>query len=110
MKKIIAATGIILISCMLISSYVSAGSPKNISSGSTITEEVPITSEPVKSGYIVSVFAGKIAIYRESDKQAIFTTDCLVQDLPIEDQEKLKQGIYAPTIREADKIIATYCS
>ncbi len=109
MKKMIAITGCILISFILISSYAGAEGTGNIT-GSTITEEVSIASEPPKSGYIVSVFAGKVAIFRESDKQVLFTTDNLACDLPEEDYKKLKKGIYAPTIREADKLIALYCS
>lgn len=109
MKKIIAVTGFILISLIVISSYASAENAKPVI-GSTVTEEVPIASAPPENGYIVSVFAGKVAIYRESDNQVIFTTDNLVSDLPPQDQEFLKRGIYAPTIREADKLIQKYCS
>ena len=109
MKKMIAITGLILISLFVISTYASAENAKPVI-GSSIKEETPIASAPPENGYIVSVFAGKVAIYRESDKQVIFTTDNLVSDLPQQDQEFLKKGIYAPTIREADKLIQKYCS
>ncbi len=109
MKKLLAVTGCVLISVIIISSYASA----HPSGGKTDTGEgspLELTEYNQKNGYIVSIFAGKVAIFRESDEQVLFTTNTFADDLPKADRDMLQKGIIVPTMRDAEKLIQSYCS
>ncbi len=108
MKKLIAVTGILLISSIFITSYLT---PSDYEAAQSQQQDADVrTEQELNSGYIVSVFSGRVALYRKRDKKVLFTTDSLVSDLPAADQERLKQGIEAADMNEADRIIKELCS
>lgn len=86
-----------------------------------------VKSEYVKNnetpGYIIKEFNNKVAIFakNEKEKSTPMTTgnnvekpikilNILVKDLPIEDQNLLKNGIIAESEHELDQIIEDYSS
>ncbi len=112
MKKLLAITGCILISCIIISYYAGGTSPEAMENKGFLFSDTPSVqnTQPTNDGYIVSVFAGRVALYRKSDEKVLFTTDTLVRDLPIEDQKILQQGIEVATRKEADDLLKEYSS
>ncbi len=109
MKKLIAVTGVLLISSIIITSYLTP-SDYEAAQMKNHQEENVQSAQELNTGYIVSVFSGRIALYRKRDKKVLFSTDTLVSDLPEADQNRLKQGIEAADMNEADNIIKELCS
>lgn len=104
MKNIIIVTGAILISSVIITSYLTPGTFGAASDENTVSSPSgsSLSGEP---GYIISSFSGRVALYRKRDGSVLFSTDTLVSDLPDADRDALRKGIDAADMKEADRII-----
>lgn len=109
MKKLLAITGAILISSIIITSFINPTTPGAVKDGESAQQNSQ-QSDSYAQGYIVSEFAGRIALYRIRDNKVLFSTDTLVSDLPKADREALRSGIPAADMKEADRIIAELSS
>ena len=105
MKKIIciAATGVILIGCVLVSAL----------SGTKQSEQTPAAYAQSSSGenrYIIKSEYGRLVVYRKGDETPFMTTETLSGTLPKSDAEKLRQGIEVEGTSNLRKTLEDYCS
>lgn len=104
MKKLIliAVTGVILISCMLISTAAAgstAAGAAEISAADSAEKEFLITSE-----------RGRLVVYRSGEDEPFLTTDTFTSSLPRQDQRKIEDGITVRGEENLRKAIEDYCS
>ena len=103
MKKLLAVTGIILITCVcaeaVFASPVSADPPPKASS-----------EETQSAGYLLREYNGKIAVFKTGEDKPVKITSTQVASLPKQDAKKLKEGISAATRQELEKALEDYCS
>lgn len=104
MKKILFATGAILISCVLISSiYTPSVRAEN-------RDAQAETVAVVDSGYIIRSEGGVIVVYAKGDTSPLMVTDTRVSLLPPEDRKKLETGIEADSRNALYRVLEDYCS
>ncbi len=77
------------------------------------TEDTPPSQKAetsvAKENYKVMAYDDKIAVFLEGNSTPLYTLDTpLVSELPLYDQELLKQGIIAETNSELAKILEDY--
>ena len=82
MKRLLAFTGCFLIMCIIVSGYTG----KNVSGAENgmIQPESQQSESSAENteGYVISVFAGRVAMFRKSDEKVVLSSDTLVRDLP----------------------------
>ena len=101
MKKLVLITGIILITCVCVSSF--AGQ-----SATALTEPAPVTE--VNEGYVVREYNGCVAVFREGRSNPARITSTRTDTLPKSDIKKLREGIRVEDRQTLDKILEDYCS
>ena len=103
MKKLLAATGLILITCVcaeaIYSAPVSADPPPEASS-----------EETQSVGYLLRDYNGKIAVFKAGEDKPLKIASTHIASLPKQDAKKLKAGISADTRQELEKALEDYCS
>lgn len=105
MKKILFATGAILISCVLVSSlYSPSVNAENYSS------EAPNTVAVTDSGYTIRSEGGVIVVYAKGDSSPLMVTDTRIALLPEEDKKRLYQGIDVDSRNALYRVLEDYCS
>ena len=103
MKKLIliAVTGAVLISRVLIGSF-AAGSAAVSDTAASRTEE--------EKAYVISVDSGRVAVFRDGEDKPFMVTDTFVNSLPKTDRLELENGVRVSGERELRKAIEDYCS
>ena len=96
MKKLIAITGVILISC------VCAGSLWAPSAASALQEK----TEP--GSYKIADSGGHVAVFYAD--APLLTTDTLTDSLPRADAKRVREGIPAKSRQEIEKLLEDFCS
>lgn len=103
MKKLVAVTGMILISCVCLGSlYTQTGAARP----HTAVSAEQTTAE----GYYVRDFNGNIAVFVSGSDKPFKVTSTRTSTLPKPDIIKLKNGIYAQNKQELERILEDYCS
>lgn len=104
MKKLIAATGMILITCVCVQSIYTR--PAFAVANPAAAER----NEQSEKGYIVRDYKGKIAVFRTGESLPLKVTRTRTVSLPRQDAKKLKEGIAVETSRDMEKVLEDYCS
>ncbi|MBQ9674090.1 MAG: hypothetical protein IJV39_05645 [Ruminococcus sp.] len=73
----------------------------------TLTEQKTVITEEV---YVLKNDNGRLAVFHEDETEPIITTDTLIENLPYQDQEKLKQGINVTGDKNLRIALEDYCS
>ena len=77
------------------------------------TDEL-VDSQKVKqeqtATYCLKDFQGRLAVFRERENDPIITTDTMVNNLPVDDQKKLKTGVVVKGDVSLRKALEDYCS
>lgn len=100
MKKLIIITGILLISCVVISVLASpapAGSPAD-----TLSQE--------ERRFTLTEEHGRLVVYREGEDGPFLTTDTFVDTLPKSDRQAIEEGITVTGTTRLRKLMEDYCS
>lgn len=103
-KRLIFITGVILITCVIISSAFEAGN--NIRQTVYHAQEV---SETEKT-FVMSSEHGRLVVYRKGEQEPFMTTDTFTYSLPKTDKRQLEQGIEIQGEEELRKTLEDYCS
>lgn len=104
MKKLVLATGIILISCVFMDTIFTPPASADVLSEQTATQT------EASESYLVKDSGGKIAIFTDTSDKPFFVTETYTNSLPKADAERMKQGIRAADKTQLQKIIEDYCS
>ena len=104
MKKLILATGIILISCVFMDTIFAPPAAADVQVAQTAAQ-----TEAVER-YWIKDSDGKIAIYTDGEDKPFFVTETYTNSLPKADAERLRRGIRADDKAQLQKIIEDYCS
>lgn len=118
MKKLIAITGSILISCLIFTSVILPGLPKASADEPEKSELIQESSSQIsvpaekteKEGYILSEYKGCIAVYRASGGEMIYESDVSISRLPPKDRQMLEKGLYVKDQKELNRLLEDYCS
>jgi hypothetical protein len=102
MKKLIAITGVILISC------VCAGSLWAPSAASTQPQTTCMQEKTEPDGYKIADSGGHVAVFYAD--APLLTTDTLTDSLPHADAKRVREGIPAKTRKEIEKLLEDFCS
>ena len=107
MKKVvlIAVTGAILISCVLISSIMSYSASKSAAAAPNVQSETGAENK-----YILSSQNGRLVIFRDGEDKPFLVTDTFVSYLPKADRINLENGVEVTGEKELQKAIEDYCS
>lgn len=106
MKQLILFTGIILFSCVIISS-VTIPAKADSENTEIYTEVFEETKENV---YILKNNNGQLCVYIEGEDKPVLNTDTNISVLPKEDQKRLSEGIEVKGERALHKALEDYCS
>ena len=101
---VIAITGIVLVSCVIISTL-ATGAGREVAraaSQQTISDE--------SRHFVMGERRGRIAVWREGEAEPFMTTDTPVYSLPKADRSKLSRGIVITGESALRKILEDYCS
>lgn len=104
MKKmiLIAVTGVVLISCVLISTLATGpAAAKNTGVEQTVTEE---------KAFVISIENSRVAVFIEGEEKPFIVTDTYANTLPEIDRDELKKGVKVSGEKELQKAIEDYCS
>lgn len=102
MKKLIAITGVILISC------VCAGSLWAPSAASAQPQTTGVQEKTEPDGYKIADSGGHVAVFYAD--APLLTTDTLTDSLPHADAKRVREGIPAKTRKEIEKLLEDFCS
>ncbi len=107
MKKLIliAVTGAILISCVLISAVL-GGSAVESSPG----RQLEASESEDKTVFTLSAQNGRLVVYKEGEDEPFLVTDTYVSSLPKSDRINLENGVEVKGERELKRAIEDYCS
>lgn len=102
MKKIIviAAAGVILISCVLAGEAARGAREAQSGAAQTASENV----------YVVKSEDGKLVVYRKGDSKPFMTTGTLSSGLPRSDARRLENGVEIEGTADLRKALEDYCS
>lgn len=102
MKKLLAITGAVLIAYVILTSVITqdASAPAAVSAHSA--------EEPTESGYTVTVYDGRVAVYQGDTLLRL--TDTPVDSLPKADRVRLYDGITVNSDKELKTILEDFCS
>ena len=103
-KKLILITGIILISCVVISSAFEA----NVQVSETVYQVPEVTN--VQKTFVMSSENGRLVVYRKGEQEPFMTTDTFTYSLPKTDKRQLEEGIEIQGEEELRKTLEDYCS
>ncbi len=103
MKKLVAVTGIILISCVCFGSLYTH--PEAARSYTPAAVE-----QTSAAGYVIRDWNGKIAVFISGRDKPFKVTSTQTATLPKPDIKKLKSGIYTENKQELERILEDYCS
>lgn len=117
MKRIIAATGSVLLICLIISA--SAGR-KQIKADSPENVQVPQANEELSSAqsteesnsvyYTLKEFDKRVAVFESGNTEPVFVSSTYISKLPKDDQKLLSHGIKAFDKKTLNRLIEDYCS
>ncbi|MGN1131093.1 MAG: hypothetical protein ACI4Q8_07040 [Ruminococcus sp.] len=111
MKKLVLITGIIIYTLFSISAVFAASNENTttVEPLSTVATETETATEK-QDKFVVKSHKGRIVAFDCNTNEMIMESDTLVSNLPREDAEILKSGIYANSRDELRKILEDYCS
>lgn len=101
MKKLVLITGIILITCVCVSSFAE-------SRATALTE--PPQAVEISESYVVRDYNGCVAVFREGRPNPSRITSTRTDTLPKSDVKKLREGIKAEDRQTLERILEDYCS
>ena len=61
-------------------------------------------------GFLLGVYEGKIALWRDNQKKPMKVFPYQASMLPEEDQKRLEEGIHVDSLRELHKLVEDYLS
>lgn len=96
----IAVTGIVLISCVLISAF----------SQPTERREDFARAEGAGQEYTLRVQSGRISVFRGEEDKPFLVTDTFAGSLPKADRLDLEKGVKVTGEKELQKALEDYCS
>ena len=101
---VITITGIVLISCVIISTLATGAGREVVRAATqqTVSDE--------SRNFVMGERRGRIAVWREGETEPFMTTDTLVYSLPKADRSKLAKGIVITGESALRKILEDYCS
>ncbi|MBQ1309040.1 MAG: hypothetical protein II629_00775 [Ruminococcus sp.] len=102
MKKLIAITGVILISC------VCAGSLWAPSAASAQPQTAGVQEKTEPGSYKIADSGGHVAVFYAD--APLLTTDTLTDSLPRADAKRVREGIPARSRQEIEKLLEDFCS
>lgn len=102
MKKLILITGMILISCVLISSLASPAAAPSV-------PRTRVTA-PREEGYILKSENGMLVVYRAGEGEPFLRTETYTAMLPKADRKALEKGLSLPDSRALREALEDYCS
>lgn len=104
-KQIISAIMAVIAVFSLI--WITTGPTKSIEHETNSSSKNQTTTTP--GGYKITEYEGKIAVFAEGSQSPIYILDSpYLRDLPTYDQNLIKNGIYAATDKDVQKIIEDY--
>ena len=103
MKKLVAVTGMILISCVCVGSlYTQTGAAR---------PHTAVSAEETRAeSYVIRDRNGKIAVFKSGSDVPLKVTSTRTSTLPKPDIIRLKNGIYVQNKQELERILEDYCS
>ena len=104
MKKLIliAVTGVVLISCVLISTLAAGpASAQNTSEQQIVTEE---------KAFVIGIENGRVAVFEDGEEKPLIVTETYANNLPKIDRDELEKGVRVSGEKELQKAIEDYCS
>ncbi len=106
MKQLILFTGIILLSCVVVSTVVipAKADSENIE---MLTEVIEESEEEV---YVLKNNDGVLCVYMKGEDKPVLNTDTNISVLPKEDQKKLENGIEIIGEKALHQALEDYCS
>lgn len=106
MKQLVLFTGIILLSCVIVSSVIipAKADSENME---MLTEVLEESEEDV---YVLKNNDGMLCVYMQGEDKPVLNTDTNVSVLPKEDQQKLEKGIEVKGERALHQALEDYCS
>ncbi len=99
MKKLILITGIILITCVLVSVL---AAPRAAAGGAAAADAA--------QGFVIKDSGGRVAVFKSGENDPFLTTETYTATLPKNDVSKLKKGIDARDANELRRLLEDYCS
>lgn len=108
MKKLVCVTGIILISCLLVTTF--------FAPTTSATEKLNTTSQSISTTdeseqvYVMKIDKGYIKIYKKNDSKVYLDTHTLASNLPKSDILSLEKGIEIQGKNNLRKAVEAYCS
>lgn len=112
MKYLIGVTGSILIICLLLTAAFTSVSPIEAHQSDRLPtgENSYQLSGDGETGYILSVYDGKVAAFKKGSSVPVYVSTRRIADLPEQDKLDLEQGIPAENRRRLTALIEEYCS
>lgn len=112
MKKLLAITGIILLTCIIISSTYRSDNAKAAPQQLTSDSQISQASDPPADAprYFLSVYDKKVAAFEAGKDIPFYISDVYINTLPTVDVEMLEKGIYVNDKKALKRLIEDYCS
>ena len=104
MKQLVLITGVILIACVLISSFAP------LTPASAAPAATSATAPAEEQGFLVGDFGGKVAVYGGSAAEPLLVTDTVTDSLPQADAKRIRGGIRVAGRRELERLLEDLCS
>lgn len=106
MKQLILFTGVILFSCVIVSSVIVPARAEQ----SNIEKVTQALEEQQDKIYVLKSSDGNLSVFIKGSTKPVITTETRVSVLPKEDQQKLEKGIEVKGERELHRALEDYCS
>ncbi len=107
-RQLLLLTGSFLLLCLLISTLLTPF-PAKSSPGPSLLPELGAAAAD-EAAFRLSAYNGRVAAFRAGEEEPLYVADRLISDLPPADQERLLNGIPAPTRHDLTRLLEEYCS
>lgn len=110
MKKLILITGLIVYTLFAVSSFIAVATENKASILEVTAPAVTEETTGKKALYTLTEKDGVIVVIYNRNGNIVKETDTLLSVLPIQDQQKLKQGIQVDSEKELSRLLQDFCS
>lgn len=104
MKKLFYITSVIVLACVLASSFIIPLTEE------THTPKGSVYSENTGQEYIIKSLSDKIVVYRGKEEKPYIETTTAVSSLPLDIQKKLNRGISYDSEKTMREALNEFCS
>ena len=103
MKKLVAITGLVLITCVCVGAAAQTETAPSETAAVAVGTTVP-------QGYIIRDSGGRVAVFKSGGSAPVIVTKTRTDDLPRSDARIIREGIEVQDERQLKRVLEDFCS